>query len=279
MKPHRLKPGLPVLFCVVFACLSGRRLAEPGVTRAQDHDLPGEAVGGILPEAPGISAARAAGECLQLPVLPPGDRLLGPHGASVISTRCEVMSYRILEGIEPATWSTARYLWTSVFTAEDARRGLGARDTITEEEVVLFQAGKRQELRPVWHARFEAGESGQYGIWRSITPQVARTGEGTILLSVLYCVNGTGGCNMEFLQRHDAARWSEVRQAWLDELPSGFRGRIRHGYEIDPRTLKGEAGFYRDSDANCCPSEVLKFDLGLRGDSLILIGQRALPNP
>ena len=47
-------------------------------------------------------------------------------------------------------------------------------------------------------------------------------------------------------------------------------GRIRHGVRIDPLTLGGEAGFYGDADANCCPSQSLMVDLALRGDALVL---------
>jgi hypothetical protein len=84
------------------------------------------------------------------------------------------------------------------------------------------------------------------------------------------CVNGTGGCGQEFLQQHQDGRWFGVRQVWLDQLPQGFADRIRHGVRIDPRTLRGEAGFYGDHDANCCPSQRLIVDLAVRGDSLVL---------
>ena len=173
-------------------------------------------------------------------------------------------------------WSVARYRWTSVFTAEDKTRGPAARDNATEEELVLFDARDPAKLRPVWHNRFDAGE---HGVWRSITPEIVRTGERTFLVGVRYCVNGTGGCSQEFLQFDAAGHGTEVKQAWMDQLPAGYRGRIRHGFDINLRTMKGEAGFYGDADANCCPSEVLKFEVAVRGDSLVLVSQRPEPAP
>jgi hypothetical protein len=49
-----------------------------------------------------------------------------------------------------------------------------------------------------------------------------------------------------------------------------MEGRVLHGVRIDVRTLSGEAGFYRSRDPNCCPSEILRIVLALKGDSLLL---------
>jgi hypothetical protein len=222
---------------------------------------------GLLAAKDSIPETTVRRNCLKLPVASPNDRLLGPHGDSLISSHCEIVGYETLASTSPARWSTARYRWTSLFTAEDSARGPTARDTVTEEEVVLFEASEPGSVRAVWHARFETGA---YAIWRSVTPEIAPTSEGTTLLSVMSCVNGTGGCGQEFLQQHQDGRWFGIRQVWLDQLPQGFADRIRHGVRIDPRTLRGEAGFYGDHDANCCPSQRLIVDLAVRGDSLVL---------
>jgi hypothetical protein len=101
-------------------------------------------------------------------------------------------------------------------------------------------------------------------------PEVALTAGGTTLVSIMSCVNGTGGCGQDFLHRHRDGRWFAVTQQWLKELPSGYAGRIRHGVRIDLQSLHGTAGFYGDGDANCCPSQMLEVDLALRGDLLVL---------
>jgi hypothetical protein len=142
--------------------------------------------------------------------------------------------------------------------------------------VVLFEAMPADLVRPVWHARFETGD---YAIWRSITPEVATTKEGATLLSVMSCVNGTGGCSQEFIERHPDGRSLPVWQAWLDQLPPGFANRIRHGFVIDPRTLLGSAGFYGERDPNCCPSQELHVRLAVRGDTLLLRAHSVRPAP
>jgi hypothetical protein len=234
-----------------------------------------EAMLGILPSQANVDSARAQKECIVLPVQPANDRLQGPHGDSLVSTHCEVVAYQAL-GRPLTRWKIAHYRWTSLFTAEDQTRGLDARDTVTEKEAVLFEAPAPGQVRPVWHERIETGE---YGVWRSITPEVAPTSQGTTLLSVMLCLNGTGGCGQEFLQRHADGRWYGVRQEWLDQLPGGFIGRIRHGIHIDPQSLRGEAGYYADRNPNCCPSQRLVVDLQLRGDSLVLRRQTVIAEP
>jgi hypothetical protein len=267
---------LAVVFCSAFFSPVWQLRAQRPVLESLQDGPASEALHGVVPMMPAISAARAHSECIQLPAPPPDDRLLGPHGGSLISSRCEVIAYQAPEGARSGEWIAARYRWKSIFTASDSTRGAAARDTATEEEVVLFQTAGGTNVRPVWHARFDTGE---YAIWRSITPEITRTRQGTMLLSAMYCVNGTGGCSQEFLQRHLDGHWFEIKQAWLDQLPPGFKGRIRHGVRIEPATLTGEAGFYGDQDPNCCPSQVLKVNLALRGDSLLLIGQKVVAAP
>ena len=153
--------------CSAFFFLVCQSLAQGPVRENLQGGPASEALRGILPMRPAVSPARARKQCVELPVLPPDDRLLGPHGGSLISAHCDVIAYQALESARPEEWITARYKKTSIFTAEDATRGAAARDTATEEEVVLFQVADHTNLRPVWHARFDTGD---YAIWRSITP-------------------------------------------------------------------------------------------------------------
>jgi hypothetical protein len=222
---------------------------------------------GLLEGQALVPLIRAQHECLTLPVAPPDDRLQGPHGDTLISSECAVTEFKDAADATPAKWMTARYAWASIFTAEDPARGKDARDTAKEEEVVLFEATGPGLVRPVWHQRIDSGE---YGVWRSVTAEIGATGEGDHLLSVMMCVNGTGGCSQDFLHRHSDGRWFSVRQQWLDQLPPGYAQRIRHGVRIDPRSLHAEAGFYGDADPNCCPSQTLEADLAVRGDALVL---------
>jgi hypothetical protein len=228
------------------------------------QDEPFVAMEGVLSNRPAAPVAEARQRCLTLPGSE--TEVLGPHGATLLSSSCRVVAYDTLEF---PRWSAARYEWTLVFTAEDQARGPDARDTSTQEEVVLFDAVSGGSVRPVWHGRFDTT---QYAVWRSMKPELAGMADGTTLLSIMTCVNGTGGCGQDFLRRHADGRWSSVAQTWLKQLPAGFGERMRHGVRIEPQTLHGEAGFYGDADANCCPSEILEVDLQVRGDALVLRG-------
>jgi hypothetical protein len=256
-----------------FGCAYAQELPSPGDSR---HSMLREAMLGLLGDQRARPAAEVRQRCLKLPVDPPSDRLEGPHGATLISQSCRVTEVRAIGTGALSQWTMARYQSTSIFTAEDRSRGDEARDTVTEEEVVVFDAPDIRQLRPVWHARFETGA---YAVWRSITPELAVTAASTTLLSVMSCVNGTGGCGQEFLQRTGDGRWRGVNQEWLDQLPAGFAGRILHGVRIDPTTLRGEAGFYGDRDPNCCPSERLEVELALDGDALVLRHQNIVKEP
>lgn len=235
-----------------------------------------EAMLGLVPAAASVPDMRVWQRCIELPIDPLNVPIQAPHGDVLLDARCSVVEYQGLGSVQGATWTTANYHWTLVFNPEDSARGDGARDIVTEEEVVLFEASNPGLVRPVWHARFETGG---FAVWRSVTAEIAPTNQGTILLSVMWCFNGTGGCGQEFLQRHPDRRWFPVMQDWLDQLPPGFVDRIRHGIRIDPSTLQGEAGLYGDRDPNCCPSQRLAVRLALRGEALILLDQAVAPWP
>jgi len=235
-----------------------------------------EAMLGLLSVQASVDNIDARQKCLTLPVDSRNDRLESPHGSVLLTTRCIVSAYENLPGTSQHRWTDARYKWTSIFTAEDSTRGADARETVTEEEVVLFEAAPHNRSRAIWHARYDIGA---YGVWSSMTPETAPASLGTTLLSVMSCVNGTGGCGQEFLHQHADGRWFPVWQEWLDQLPQGFANRIQHGVRIDPRTLRGKAGFYGGRDPNCCPSQFLIVDLALRADSLVLRHYRLDTNP
>src|SRR2546425_474779 len=116
--------------------LSAQNLPPPEDSR---QGMLREAMLGMLPSQPGVPTTRALRRCIELPVAPPNDRLQGPHGDTLISTRCEVIGYEVVNSAPSGRWSAARYSWTSLFTAEDLARGPTARDTVTEQEVVLFE--------------------------------------------------------------------------------------------------------------------------------------------
>jgi hypothetical protein len=237
--------------------------------------MQGDAMIGLLHGQPSVLETRAREKCVPFPVEAANDRLQGPHGDSLVTTRCEVVRYSALGAGSESGWASAEYRWVSLFTAEDTTRGPSARDTVAEDEIVLLEAAEPGRVRPVWHERFETGS---HALWRSVTPEIAKIG-GSVLLSIQHCVNGTGGCSQDFLRRSTRSQWTSVRQAWIEQLPHGIAGRINHGVNIDVRDLRGEGGLYEPRDANCCPSELLRVQLQLRGDSLVLRSQSVVPSP
>jgi hypothetical protein len=261
---------------VTLACIpaptAAQTLPAPDDSR---HSMLREAMLGLLPsDTPAVSADATRKQCLSLPTSPPAERIEGPHGDSLLSSNCSIVEYASMPVVGRSAWTLARYRWISTFTAEDTTHGPLARDTVTEQEVVLFEAIEAGQLHPVWHARFEEGA---YAVLRSVTPSLAPTEDGGMLLSVQSCLNGTGGCGQEFLRRTRGGAWQPVWQTWYDELPKGGKDRIWHGAQIDPKSLRVEAGFYGPNDSNCCPSERLEAQLRLQGDSLVLKSWQVKP--
>src|SRR4029079_17066069 len=125
-----------------------------------------------------------------------------------------------------------------------------ARDAVTEEEVLLFEPVTPGRVQPVWHTHIETGA---YALWRSITPEIALTHEGTVLLSAMWCFNGTGGCRQEFLLRHTDGTWAPVVQNWVSQLPRGFAQRMHKGVRIEPNTLQVKPAFMMMATRTAAP--------------------------
>lgn len=227
---------------------------------------------GVLPRQGIITEEEARAKCPALPNVEPGDTTLDGRldradaAKNVKSAACKLVALDTVKGAHGA-WRTGRY--HSVWVMPD--------DTVTEEEAVLYEVVQPGELRAAWHGRFF--DTGDREVWRSITLEVAATPRASTLLSVQYCVNGTGGCEQDFIERRTDGRWHPVFQAWDDQLPAAVHSRILHGMRIEPATLKGEGGYYEPADPNCCPSELLRLTLTLRNDSLVLVRHTIVKTP
>ena len=169
-------------------------------------------------------------------------------------------------------WRFARYRRRWVLPPSDPRRPR-YRPVQDEEVVVLFSqptAGGR--LRPEWIASYGPN------FIAAVDLLTGPAAGGGVLLSVLECVNGTGGCRQHFMLRR-AGRWRPVREPWFRQLPASMQGRFWKGTYVDPVTLRGRGGLYADSDGNCCPSREVVFSVALHGDSLVLRDYRVRPHP
>jgi hypothetical protein len=266
---------------LLFALLATKARPVSGqATSEESSDFARDYAQGFLSNYASVPETGMRNHCLPLPLVEPSASGLddGPHGDSLVATRCEVLNYHRLGSAPGGPWFVAEYRLTSVYTplsplppdarltdrSRDEGRDPSTRDTVTHGEMVLLANAVPGQVRPVWHQLFD------YTMIRSMTIEVAAAAGGATLLSVQSCVNGTGGCNQEFLRRASDGRWGSVRQIWRLQLPRGFTDHIEHGFSIDPRTLRGEAAFYGAHDGNCCPSQMLNLWLTLRGDSLVL---------
>lgn len=280
-RPTSLQASTVVALVVALLGTGARSVA--GQATSEEFSFVRDYARGLLSNYASVPESGVRNGCIPLPMIEPLASGLddGPHGDSLVATRCEVLSYRRLDSAPGGPWFVAEYRLTSVYTPlsplpGDARaksREQSERDTVTHGEVVLLASAGPGQLRPVWHQLFD------YGVIRSMRIAVAPAVGRATLLSVKSCVNGTGGCHQEFLRRASDGRWGPVNQVWLLQLPRGFPDRIQHGFSINPRTLRGEAAFYGTRDANCCPSQMLNFWLTLRGDSLVLQRQTVTSTP
>jgi hypothetical protein len=183
-----------------------------------------------------------------------------------VSHHCRIVSYDTLSAANGRRWSYAVQRHTSVYNFADS--GPAAKlDTIVEIETVLLRERDPRSLVAVLHAREEEW------LIRSITPVIAIRSATEGLLSMEFCLNGTGGCRQDYW-RYDAKGWyrldtpvEAIRERVLRAFPGDSSHRLREPH-IDVRTLRGTAPISADGDANCCSSYEAEFRLALdRGTS------------
>jgi hypothetical protein len=216
---------------------------------------------GILPSGPLLDSAAIGARC---PVfiassLEPREELMAD--TMPITHACRVAGVKRLPTADGASWMLATYERTLTFPA----------DTLVLVSAVLYSAAPGTvRWRAEWH-----GAVIQRSIY-SISSTLAKRADGSALVSVRYCWNGTGGCWQEFMHRR-AARWTAVTQAYRHQLRPIRDGFIDNGMGIDVATLRGSFAVYSPDDAHCCASRRLLVTLDLRGDSLVLKRSRVQP--
>jgi hypothetical protein len=102
---------------------------------------------------------------------------------------------------------------------------------------------------------------------------IVTTNAGT-LLHLSIAVDGTGHYNASEYYVRERGRWERIEaESWQNDLgkrlPAGLQ--IWKGIWPDPRTLRADAGLYRDGDGNCCPTGgVAHIQLALRDRRFVL---------
>ena len=243
------------------ALLAAALAAHPA--GAQDPDSATRA--GVLADGPTLTEGDSYSRCLELG----SSGSDAERGTDALDTTCEIADGGELERTGDRRWLWMRYTHTTLLPPASSQQP-EARDTMREEEVVLFSAPlDGSPLTAEWHARYSRDD------WRGVDVAIGPTPDDGALMGVLWCVNGTGGCEQHFLLRGPDG-WRPVRQRWPEQLPDRVDGGFSKGTYINPLTLQGRAALYSPDDANCCPSRMLYFRVRLQGDALVLRDHRAV---
>ena len=96
------------------------------------------------------------------------------------------------------------------------------------------------------------------------------TPSGQSIISILYCMNGTGGCTQGMMiwmgEAWQKLEWDESSGRVYRDLPGGYRQ--HKSPEINLGKLTWEQHLAHQSDANCCPSGRIYFGLAIIDNKL-----------
>jgi hypothetical protein len=256
----------PIILCTVLAASFASALPA----RAQEDDLDDEydVLHSVLANAAPVAERQLPAKCMEFGT--GWFHRLNRISSARADVSCRMTETKELRRVGSVRWRFARYRRRWVRPPDDPRRPRD-RTAQDEEVVVLFsQTTEGGRLRPEWMASYGPN------FIASVHLLTAPAADGGVLLSVLECVNGTGGCRQQFRLRR-AGRWRPVREPWFRQLPASMRSHFWKGTYVDPATLRGSGGLYADRDPNCCPSREVNLRLALHGDSLVLQDYRVVP--
>lgn len=245
--------------------ISATLLVSASLARAQDP-YSQKPMDGVLRGGARFTHAQATGACPSF-MLKIEERFEGVVADSPpLEQRCSADTSYVLPAADGSRWLAVLYSRFYVFTADSISR---AHRNVTRDTAVLITAALFSGSANADSWRAEWIGAADRGIVRSITPTLANRPDGSALVSILYCINGTGGCWQEFMRRR-SNRWTEVAQTFWTNLRAATKNRVGKGAGVDVRTLKGSYGVYADRDPNCCASQEVFFSLTQRGNSLLL---------
>ena len=180
--------------------------------------------------------------------------------AEVREPECRVVEVRELEGHVDDRWFSALYRRSALVDWTEPA------DSVEWDEVVLLRArAEDASMVPVWHIRTER----IIEVLQDVKAQ-ART-EG-LLIEVLICLNGTGGCSREYLL-DSRSELRYVDKVFADELKAMLTGgqHLHGGMRLDLQTLRGMWPVAVPGDGNCCPSLMFDYAVRLDGVRLMLV--------
>jgi hypothetical protein len=224
------------------------------------------ALDGVVHSGPRLTRTALIAGCPVFVLEAPREFFNLADDAVVLDARCTVDSAHAIPRADGVWWMIASYRRRFVVHGDSITVGLSkaTRDSAVLITAALFSASSLAgKWRVEWNATVDEAE------FRSLTAAIAPRPDGSALMSLRYCVNGTGGCSQSFLRRH-SGRWTAVAQRFWTQIPALDDGTIGNGAGIEVRSLRGAYGVYGQSDPNCCPSRQIEVTLDQRGDSLLL---------
>jgi hypothetical protein len=228
----------------------------------------------VLRDRPSIAMAVAVSRCPALLGNFAYELEMHDAGDRRIARSCTVASVDTLRRSAGSLLVAVRYLARQLFAADsigfrpDPRASVDTADVL---DVVIYSATAGADS---WRAEWRQWVDRV--VMRDMIPTAAAV-RGGDLVSVLNCVNGTGGCSQDFFLRSGQAKWTAVTPRYLASLKRRFGLSFWKGVNVDVRSLQGDVPLYSPGDGNCCPSRLLSLTLQLVGHALDI--KSAVPRP
>lgn len=207
---------------------------------------------GFLQAASSLPVDSAARTCMT--------RLTLDTTARVRERSCTVERARWIGSVAGSRWYAAQYRRTALVEWSQPA------DSVEWDEVVLMRARTDSDsVVPVWHFRTER-------TYEFLSDIAAASRPEGLLIELLICLNGTGGCLREYLLdtgaglRHVNKPFASSLQA---RLPEGQR--LHKGMTLDLVTLRGTWPVNAGTDPNCCPSLMFDYEVRLEGVDMVLV--------
>ncbi len=175
----------------------------------------------------------------------------------------------VVETRELGVLGNSQYLMMRTLESVTYDEGEGNTYTCKADGAALIEIprdnGNKNKGRLVWH---DATEREFYFI---SAVNAHTTPEGKVILDILYCLNGTGGCAQGMLLWTATEGWQELVRdgSWppiYEHLPAGYRP--HKSPAIDFGNMTWEQHLVGPVDPNCCPSGRINFALALVDDNL-----------
>ncbi|HZD04653.1 MAG TPA: hypothetical protein VE173_07040 [Longimicrobiales bacterium] len=207
---------------------------------------------GFVRDAPAVPRRAVDSAC----VLPLAD----PAQVGDVEVGCNVVEVAELGEVDGTHWVAATYRLSVI------DRRVDPPDSTSYDQVALLSGVPGEgPLTPRW--RFETDRrfellSGVEGVRR----------EEGLVVELLICLNGTGGCTREYLLAA-GERLEVVEKRFAAELatrlPAGVR--LHKGMTLDLTTLRGVWPVAAEDDPNRCPSLELAYEVRLVGATMVLV--------